>query len=480
MSAYTAVMGLEVHTQLNTKTKLFCSCKREFGAEPNTHVCPVCLGMPGTLPIPNKEAINLAIRIGLALNCEIDPEPMWTRKNYFYPDLPKGYQITQTGGLPIYDRPVCKNGHLDIELEDGSTKRIRINRIHLEEDPSKLTHDLTADDTHVDSNRCGTPLCEIVTEPDLRSPKEAVKYLEKLKQILEYSGVSDADMEKGNLRADSNVSIRKGEDAPLGIRAEIKNLNSFTNLEKASNYEIELQEITLSQGKEVEQCTKRWDDANNKTLMLRSKENAEDYKYFPEPDLVRLVITEEMIQKARDEMPELPEAKYVRYQKDFGLGDYDAKVLIADKLVAHYFDSVAQQVTNYKLAANWIISEVLREAKEGIDTFIVTPDHLAQMINLIDKNTISGKIAKTVFAEIIVSGKMPEVIIKEKDLVQVTDTGAIKDIVMTVIEANQGQFDEFKSGKDKLRGFFVGQVMKQSKGKANPGMVNQILDELIA
>ncbi len=476
-------MGLEVHTQLKTSTKLFCSCKREFGAEPNTNVCPVCLGMPGTLPIPNKEAINLAIRIGLALNCEIDPEPMWTRKNYFYPDLPKGYQITQTGGLPIYDRPICKGGYLDIDLDDGSTKRIRINRIHLEEDPSKLSHDITAEDSHVDSNRCGTPLCEIVTEPDLRTPKESVKYLEKLKQILEYSGVSDADMEKGNLRADCNISIRKGEDAPLGIRAEIKNLNSFTNLEKAANYEMELQEITLTSGKEVEQCTKRWDDANGRTLVLRSKENAEDYKYFPEPDLVRLVVTDAMIQKARDEMPELPDAKFIRYQQDFALNDYDAKVLIADKAVADYFDAVASQIKNYKLAANWIISEVLREVKEveqGIDSFVVTPNHLAQMINLLDDNTISGKIAKTVFSEIILSGKMPEVIIKEKDLVQVTDTGAIKELVNAVIEANQDEFEDFKSGKDKLRGFFVGQIMKQSKGKANPAMVNQILDELIA
>ena len=481
--AYSAVIGLEVHAQLKTNTKLFCGCKLEFGSTPNKNVCPVCLGMPGTLPIPNESAVQLAIRLGMALNCEIDPEPMWTRKNYFYPDLPKGYQITQTGGIPLYDHPICKNGHLDITLDDGSTKRIRINRIHMEEDAGKLIHDLSPNESHFDANRCGTPLCEIVTEPDLRSAKEATAYLEKLKQILEYTGASDANMEKGNLRADANVSIREGEEAPLGTRCEVKNLNSFSNLEKAVNYEIELQGITIDSGKEVEQCTKRWDVNQNKTFVMRSKEDAHDYRYFPEPDMVRMQISEEMIQRGKSELPELPDQKRERFEKDFDLTPYDAQVLSAEQVVANFFDEVAAKVKNYKLAANWITTELLREVKElegGFDAVEITPEHISQLVNLIDNNTISGKIGKTVFAEMFESLKLPEVIVKEKNLVQITDDSAIEKIVREVVEANPGQFEELKSGKDKLKGFFVGQTMKKSQGKANPGKVNEILAKLMA
>lgn len=483
MSKYFKVIGLEVHSQLNTDTKLFCSCKREFGAQSNTHVCPVCLALPGALPVPNEKAVRLAVKLGLALNCEIDPEPMWTRKNYFYPDLPKGYQITQTGGLPIYDHPICKNGYLDIDLEDGTSKRIRINRIHMEEDAGKLIHDLDNKNSHFDANRCGTPLCEIVTEPDLRTAKEAIAYLQKLKAILEYTGVSDADMEKGNFRCDANISIRLSEDAPLGIRAEIKNLNSFSSIEKSINIEADLQAVTLDGGGEVDQCTKRFDLANNKTIVIRSKEDAHDYRYFPEPDMVLLKITDDMIETARAELPELPAALKERFIKEYAITSYDADVLVAEKNISDYYDIVAKSSTNPKLAANWVVSELLREVKEiegGLEACKIQPLQFASMIDLIDKDTISGKIGKKVFAEMLETGKDAEVIVKEKNLVQVTDTGAIEDIVREVIANNPGQWTDFIGGKDKLQGFFVGNVMKLSQGKANPGMVNQILAKIKA
>jgi len=481
--AYSPVIGLEVHAQLATETKLFCSCKREFGARPNTNVCPVCLGMPGTLPVPNEQALKLAIRLGLALNCEIDPEAMWTRKNYFYPDLPKGYQITQTGGLPIYDHPICRNGWLDIELEDGTSKRIRINRIHMEEDAGKLIHDLSGEHSHFDANRCGTPLCEIVTEPDLRSAQEAYAYLEKLKQILQYTGTSDADMEKGNLRCDANVSIRKGEDAPLGTRAEIKNLNSFHNVERAINAEIDLQSITLDSGGEVEQTTKRFDANSGKTSVIRSKEDAHDYRYFPEPDMIRLQAPAEMVEEIRKELPELPDARRERFVSDYNITPYDANVITATKAVADYYDECAALVKNHKTAANWLITNLLsllNDSGLSIADSKITAKNLAEMVNLIDNNTISGNIGKIVFQEMWDSGKDPQTIIKEKDLVQVTDTGAIEEMVKEIISKHPAQVDEFKSGKVQIKGFFVGQVMKASKGKANPGMVNQMLDKLLA
>lgn len=481
MSAYQSVLGLEVHAQLKTKTKMFCSCQVQTGVEANTHVCPVCLGMPGAMPVPNRDAVRLAIRLGLALNCEIDQSAMWTRKNYFYPDLPKGYQITQTGGLPVYDHPICKNGYLDIELADGSTKRIGIERIHMEEDAGKLVHDLSVDGSHFDANRCGTPLCEIVSKPDLRSPQEAVLYLQKLKQILEYTQVCDANMEKGNLRCDANVSIRKSEQDPLGTRAEIKNLNSFSNLEKAAEAEILLQTVTLDSHLEVEQCTKRYDPNTNKTIVIRSKEDAHDYRYFPEPDMVRLHVPDAWIQEAQNQMPELPDARRNRLMADYQITAYDAQVLTADKSVSDWYDQGVSACKNPKLLANWVISELLREVKDlegGLAACKIQPEQLAQMVNLIDAKTISGKIGKTVFAEMFASGKDPEQIVKEKGLVQITDAGAIEALVREVVQANPSQFEEFKGGKAAIKGFFVGQVMKKSGGKANPGLVNQILDQM--
>ncbi|GHV14824.1 aspartyl/glutamyl-tRNA(Asn/Gln) amidotransferase subunit B [Fibrobacterales bacterium] len=488
--SYLPVIGLEIHCQLATKTKLFCGCEIEVNTEPNKRVCPVCLGLPGALPVPNKEAVNLAIKLGLALNCEIDERALWTRKNYFYPDLPKGYQITQTGGIPIYDHPICKNGYIEIDSVDGGNsnnhtkpikKKIGITRIHIEEDAGKLVHDFSPENSHFDANRCGTPLCEIVTEPDIRSSEDAVLVLQKIKQILEYTGVSNANMENGNMRCDGNISIRKSESDPFGTRAEIKNLNSFSNLQKALDAEFALQSVTLDGGKIVEQCTKRYDQNHNKTIVLRSKEDSHDYKYFPEPDLLRLCTASETIAKIKANLPELPDARRARFETAFGLSEYDAQVLTSEKEISDYFDTAAANSKNPKLLANWVTSELMREVKEregGLGAIKITPQDLASMVNLITDNTISGKIGKTVFAEMLETGKSPEIIVKEKGLVQITDTGEIEKIVREIISANSAQWAEFKSGKQALRGFFVGQIMKKSAGKANPPLVNKLLDEI--
>lgn len=484
MAKYFPVIGLEIHCQLSTRTKMFCGCEIEVNTTANKHVCPVCLGMPGAMPVPNRKAVEYAIRLGLALNCEIDLNAMWTRKNYFYPDLPKGYQITQTGGLPVYDHPICKNGWIEVTLEDGTVKRIGITRIHMEEDAGKLVHDMSPTSSHFDANRCGTPLCEIVTEPDIRSPEEAVLALQKIKQILEYTQVSNANMENGNMRCDGNISLRASEDAPFGTRCEIKNLNSFTNLEKALYAEIMLQTVTLDAGREVEQCTKRFDPNANKTIVIRSKEDAHDYKYFPEPDMVRLVTSPEFVENIRKTLPELPDARRERFVNEYGVTAYDAQVLTIEREVSEWFDSAAKKCKTPKILANWVISELLREVKElegGLAAVKITPEQLATLVNLIADNTISGKIAKQVFAEMFETGEDPEKIIKEKGLVQVTDVSAIEPLVREVIAANEKQFAEFKSGNaPKMKGFFVGQVMKKSGGKANPGLVNQILDKLAA
>ncbi|MBP5247144.1 MAG: Asp-tRNA(Asn)/Glu-tRNA(Gln) amidotransferase subunit GatB [Fibrobacter sp.] len=481
MSKYYPVIGLEIHCQLATKTKMFCGCEVEVNTSPNKHVCPVCLGFPGAMPVPNKKAVEYAIRLGLALHCEIDLNAMWTRKNYFYPDLPKGYQITQTGGLPIYDHPICRNGWLEIKRADGVVRRIGITRIHMEEDAGKLVHDMSPTGSHFDANRCGTPLCEIVTEPDIRSPEEAVLTFKKIKQILEYTGVSHANMENGNIRCDGNISIRASEDAPYGTRAEIKNLNSFTNLEKALTAEYLLQSVTLDAGKEVQQCTKRYDPNADKTSVIRSKEDAPDYKYFPEPDMVRLVTDPAFVEEIRRTLPELPDARYERFLNDFKLTEYDAQVLTDDIKVSNWFDAAAKTCKNPKILANWVITELLREVKElegGFESIKVLPEQLSRLVNLIEEGTINGKIAKQVFADMFETGKDPDTIVKEKGLVQITDTAAIEQTVKDVIEKNAAQFAEYKAGKVALKGFFVGQVMKSSGGKANPKIVNQILDKL--
>jgi aspartyl-tRNA(Asn)/glutamyl-tRNA(Gln) amidotransferase subunit B len=483
MSKYFPVIGLEIHCQLATKTKMFCGCEIEVNTSPNKHICPICLGMPGAMPMPNKKAVEYAIRLGLALNCEIDLNAMWTRKNYFYPDLPKGYQITQTGGLPVYDHPICKKGWIEVTLKEGAVKRIGITRIHMEEDAGKLIHDMSPTGSHFDANRCGTPLCEIVTEPDIRSTEEAVLALQKIKQILEYTQVSHANMENGNMRCDGNISLRASEDAPFGTRAEIKNLNSFTNLEKALTAEMLLQTVTLDAGRVVEQCTKRYDPNADKTIVIRSKEDAHDYKYFPEPDMMRLVTDPAFVEEIRRTLPELPDARRARFVTDYGITEYDAQVLTIDREVSVWYDTAAKECKNPKMLANWIITELLCRVKDldgGFAAIRIKPLHMASLINLIENNTINGKIAKQVFADMFETGKTPDEIIKDKGLVQITDTGAIELIVREVVAANAGQFAEFKGGKVALKGFFVGQVIKKSAGKANPGIVNAILDKLAA
>jgi len=483
MSKYFPVIGLEIHCQLATRTKMFCGCEIEVNTSPNKHICPICLGMPGAMPVPNKKAVEYAIRLGLALNCEIDLNAMWTRKNYFYPDLPKGYQITQTGGLPVYDHPICKKGWIEVTLKDGSVKRIGITRIHMEEDAGKLIHDMSPTGSHFDANRCGTPLCEIVTEPDIRSTEEAVLALQKIKQILEYTQVSYANMENGNMRCDGNISLRASEDAPFGTRAEIKNLNSFTNLEKALTAEMLLQTVTLDAGRVVEQCTKRYDPNADKTIVIRSKEDAHDYKYFPEPDMMRLVTDPAFVEEIRRTLPELPDARRARFVTDYNITEYDAQVLTIDREVSVWYDTAAKQCKNPKMLANWIITELLCRVKDlegGFAAVRIKPLHMASLVNFIENKTINGKIAKQVFADMFETGKSPDEIIKEKGLVQITDTGAIELIVREVVAANASQFAEFKGGKVALKGFFVGQVIKKSAGKANPGIVNTILDKLAA
>ncbi|NLB62892.1 MAG: Asp-tRNA(Asn)/Glu-tRNA(Gln) amidotransferase subunit GatB [Fibrobacter sp.] len=481
MSKYYPVIGLEVHAQLKTQTKLFCSCSTEFGATPNSNVCPGCLGLPGSLPVPNNEAVRLAIRLGLALNCEIELNAQWTRKNYFYPDIPAGYQTTQIGGDLVFDHPIAKNGWLEIELEDGSTKRIGITRIHMEEDAGKLIHDLSPNNSHFDANRCGTPLCEIVSEPDIRSPQEAVLYLQKLKQILEYTDTCDANMEEGNLRCDANVSIRPSEDAPFGTRSEIKNLNSFSNLEKAVEAEISLQAVTIDSGHTVEQCTKRYDVSSAKTITIRSKEDAQDYRYIPDPNLARMKVSPELIKEIGDAMPELPDQRRERFVADYEITPYDSIVLTMEKDVSEWFDQAAQDCKNPKLLANWVITDLLREVKDqegGLAEVKIQPKQLAAMVNLIEDKTISGKIGKTVFDEMLKTGEDPAKIIEAKGLVQITDPDSIEKVVREVIAENPSQFEEFKGGKMAIKGFFVGQTMRKTGGKANPGMVNQILDKI--
>ncbi len=475
---YSVVIGLEVHAQLSTNTKMFCGCRLEFGSEPNTLVCPICLGMPGTLPVPNEKAVEYAIKMGLATSANIDRQAMWTRKNYFYPDLPKGYQITQQGGVPLYDRPICTGGFIDIDLDDGSRKRIGLTRIHMEEDAGKLIHDMTVTDSLFDANRCGTPLCEIVSDPDLRTPREAYLYLEKLKQILEYLEICDANMERGNLRCDANVSLRLSEDAPFGNRVELKNMNSFHNIEKALEVEIALQAEMLDRGEVIGQQTKRWDVDRGVTVPIRTKENATDYRYFPEPDLMRINISEAQIAAIAAKQPELPEARRSRYVTEFGIPTYDAAVLTKEKIVSEFYEEVCSITADKKLASNWVMGEVLRVVKDkgiSVQQLAFKPQQLGELINLIIDQTISGKIAKTVFEEMLETGKAPGKIVVDNGLQVISDDGTIEKIVLEVIEKNPSSLADYRAGKVKLFGFFVGQAMKASQGKASPEKLNQLL-----
>jgi aspartyl-tRNA(Asn)/glutamyl-tRNA(Gln) amidotransferase subunit B len=468
------VIGLEVHVQLLTNTKIFCGCSTKFGASPNSQTCPVCLGLPGALPVLNRKVVEFAIRAGLATNCAIAQKSVFARKNYFYPDLPKGYQISQ------YELPICTAGHLDIEGEWG-TKRIGITRIHMEEDAGKLVHgDVPGlgSGSGVDLNRACTPLLEVVSEPDLRSADEAVAYLRKLHQIVVYLGICDGNMEEGSFRCDANVSVMPVGSATFGTRAEIKNVNSFRFVKQAIEYEIERQIELIEEGGKVIQETRLFDPNSGMTRSMRGKEEAHDYRYFPDPDLVPLVISNDWVEDVRLTLPELPDAKLRRYRDELGLPAYDAEVLTASRELAEYFEVCLTLYTQAKPLANWVMGEVTRglnDSNLAITACPVTPQRLAELLKLIDAGTISGKIAKAVFDEMWQTGREPAQIVADKGLVQVSDTGEIERIIDEVMAANQGQVEEFRGGKEKVFGFFVGQVMRASKGKANPTLVNELL-----
>lgn len=473
---YETVIGLEVHVELHTASKIFCGCATSFGADPNTRTCPVCLGHPGVLPVLNRQAVEYAIKAAMALNCQIASVSKFDRKNYFYPDLPKAYQISQ------FDKPVGEHGYIDIEV-GGVQKRIGITRVHLEEDACKLNH---VDDGYaslVDINRGGTPLIEIVSEPDIRSPEEARAYLEKIRTIMQYCEVSDVKMEEGSLRCDANVSLRPFGQKEFGTKAELKNMNSFRGVQKGLEYEEIRQAEVLSSGGRVVQETRRYDDAQGKTFSMRSKEEAHDYRYFPDPDLVTLHIGDEWKARVRASIPELPDSRKARYTSEMGLSDYDAEVITASKSLADLFEESLQFTSDAKAAANWIMGDLLGYLNaNGLEPgeAKVTGKGLGSMISLIEKGTISGKIAKTVFKGMLETGKDPEKIVEEQGLVQISDEGAIKAIVEQVVAGNPQSVADFKAGKEKAIGFLVGQVMKASKGKANPALANKLILEVLS
>ncbi len=475
MSQFETVIGLEVHAELSTNSKIFCGCPTEFGAPPNTHTCPICLGHPGVLPVTNKQAVEFAMKAALALNCKISRETKFDRKNYFYPDSPKAYQISQ------YDQPIGYDGWIDIEV-NGEKKRIGITRLHLEEDAGKLTHTEYGGGSLVDFNRVGVPLVEIVSEPDIRTPEEAKAYLEKLKAIIQYTGVSDVRMEQGSLRCDANVSIRPYGQKEFGTKTELKNMNSFRNVQVGLEYEVQRQIEVVTSGGKVMQETRRWDEANKKTVSMRSKEEAHDYRYFPDPDLVRMQISEEWIEAVKATIPELPDARQARYINQYGLSSVDAGVLTMTKESADFFDAAVQSGADPKSVANWLMVDLfgyLNANNMELADVKITPQGLGEMIQLIEKGTISSKIAKTVFKEMVETGKAPGQIVEEQGLVQISDEGELKRIVDEVVAANPQSVEDYKAGKKQAVGFLVGQVMKQTKGKANPPMVNKLLVEAI-
>ncbi len=475
---YETVIGIETHVELKTNTKCFCSCSTDFGGEPNTRVCPICTGMPGTLPVLNKRVVDFAIKAGLALNCEIQRYNRFDRKNYFYPDLAKSYQVSQL----FY--PICLKGHVDIEV-DGVKRRVGINRIHIEEDAGKLIHSgatiSTSDSSIVDYNRSSVPLVEIVTEPDLRSAEEAKAYMEKLKAILEYLDISDCKMQEGSLRCDANVSIRPVGATEFGTKSEIKNLNSFKSVQKGIEYEEKRQAEVLDDGGKVVQETRTWDEERSITLSMRSKEQAHDYRYFPDPDLPPFIVEKAWVDEMARTMPELPGARRERLMKDFALSEYDASGIVSSRAMAEYFDQTVAHTKDAKGVANWLLGDVSawlnNNGAEDVRAFPVSAENLAAMVELINKGVISSKIAKTVFEEMAASGKAPADIVKEKGLEQISDSGALEGIVDAVIAKNPQSVADFKAGKDRALGFLVGQIMKETKGKANPDMINKLLKE---
>jgi aspartyl-tRNA(Asn)/glutamyl-tRNA(Gln) amidotransferase subunit B len=478
--AYEPVIGLEVHAQMLTSTKAFCGCSTEFGGDPNTNVCPVCLGMPGTLPVLNRRLVDFVLRLGIATGCRIAPRSILARKNYFYPDLPKGYQISQ------YEEPICTGGALEIDLEDGTRKRIGITRIHMEEDAGKSIHDLSVD-TLVDVNRCGVPLIEIVSEPDLRSPREASLYLVRMRQLLTYLGICDGNMEEGSLRCEPNISLRRRGDTALGVKTELKNLNSFRNVERALEFEIARQMQLVEDGGRVVQETLLWDAAANAAYPMRSKEEAHDYRYFPDPDLAPVLVDDRWIADVRASLVELPHIRRDRFTAELGLPRYDADVLTAEKEVADYFEDALAALSretggspqeNAKAVSNWVMTEVLRvqgERKVPLRELPATPARLASLIALIRAGTISGKIAKDVFAAMMEGGDDPAAIVRAHGLTQVSDAAAIERVVDEVLDANPGQVAKYLGGSEKVFGYFVGETMKRMSGKANPAVVHRAL-----
>ncbi|SEC62909.1 Asp-tRNA(Asn)/Glu-tRNA(Gln) amidotransferase subunit GatB [Paenibacillus sp. GP183] len=470
---FETVIGLEVHVELHTASKIFCGCSTSFGAPPNSHTCPVCLGHPGVLPVLNRQAVEYAMKASMALNCVIATDSKFDRKNYFYPDSPKAYQISQ------YDKPIGEHGWIDIEV-GGETKRIGITRVHLEEDAGKLTHVDGGYASLVDFNRVGTPLIEIVSEPDLRSPEEARAYLEKIKAIMQYCDVSDVKMEEGSLRCDANVSLRPYGQEQFGTKAELKNMNSFRGVQRGLEYEELRQAEVLRSGGSIIQETRRWDEGQGKTLAMRGKEQAHDYRYFPDPDLVSLFIDQAWKDQVRATIPELPDARKARYTKEYALPDYDAQVITSSKKLADLFEESLTYTSDSKSVSNWIMGDLLAYLNANnleLTDVRLTGKGLGGMIGLIEKGTISSKIAKTVFKELLETGKDPQTIVEEQGLVQISDEGAIQAIVEQIVQANPQSVADFKAGKEKAVGFLVGQIMKETKGKANPGLVNKLILE---
>ena len=480
---YEAVIGLEVHAQLRTNTKAFCSCTIQFGNEPNTNVCPVCLGMPGTLPVLNKNLVGFILKMGIATDCKIRERSIFARKNYFYPDLPKGYQISQ------YEEPICEFGFVEIESDDGVKKNIGLTRIHMEEDAGKLIHDVDVDSL-VDVNRCGTPLIEIVSEPNLRSAKDASRYLQKVRQIVTYLEICDGNMEEGSLRCDANVSIRKKGETKLGTKAEIKNMNSFRNVERAIEYEINRQIAIVESGGSVVQETLLWDADKQISNSMRSKEEAHDYRYFPDPDLVPVIVDEQWISNIKKYLPEHPTTRRDRFISDYNLPKYDADVLTQEKSYADYYENALTGLTNktkenFKSVSNWIMTDVLRVVSEkniSIQYFPITSSNIGKLVSLIDNGTISSKLAKDVFEEMLNTNEDPKSIVERKGLVQVSDSNEIEKIVKEIVEnpSNKEQVTKYLSGNEKVLAFFVGEVMKATKGKANPKVVNEVLRKYLS
>ena len=466
---FETVIGLEIHAQMKTKSKIFCGCSTEFGAPPNTHTCPVCLGMPGSLPVLNRKVVESAIKLGLATGSTINQDNRFARKNYFYPDLPKGYQISQ------FERPICEHGRLDIEVEGQAAKTIGITRIHMEEDAGKLVHDEREPVSYVDLNRTGTPLLEIVSEPDLRSPEEAAAYLKKLHAIVRYLDICDGNMQEGSFRCDANISLRPLGQQEFGTRTELKNMNSFRNVQLALEYEVRRQRDLLLEGGKVVQQTLLWDPDKGRTEAMRGKEEAHDYRYFPDPDLVPVHIDDAWIEAVRQQQPELPDERRQRFLSEYALTGYDADILTASRELADYFEKAHQGFGQAKKLANFIGTELLRDyGPERIGECPVKPEQLANLLKMIEEGAISGKIAKSVFSEMLASGEDPEAIVKAKGLVQMSDEGALVALVREILAANPDQVQQFREGKTKVMGFFVGQLMQKTKGQANPQMANKL------